>query len=189
MLTLCTTASSLWDLMAGTHISRPSWPAGLTDEQEDLIAEFLDNLNDWRDVDSMNNANRIRCEAIKDLQGYMTQLQEMGLLIGAGVRRCLLTGGSQAPEPWRIIDIEIRPLGIAQLVDKDGNKVWPATAELLVMGRRRAAERFRPLTWLPRHFAREPGTARYGDKLAHASLGIRIALKQAGQLAGPHFAR
>jgi hypothetical protein len=64
-------------------------------------------------------------DAAKHLQEHVQALTESGLLIGARQRFCLLTGGSQEPSPWHVLDIEIQPLSIAQLVDEAGAAVWP----------------------------------------------------------------
>ncbi len=122
------TASWLWNLMGDAHIFCPSWPDGLSEEQQDLIANFLDDLRDWRDVNSMEDSYRVGREAAKDLESHVQALREAGLVIGARVRHCLLAGGvSGEPSPWRVVDIEIQPLSEAHVTDDSGAKIWPPT--------------------------------------------------------------
>jgi 5-methylcytosine-specific restriction endonuclease McrA len=129
-LRVCMTASSLWNLMGDAHIFYPSWPDGLSEEQQDLITNFLDDLRDWRDVASMEDGYQVGGEAAKGLQSHVQALQEAGLLIGARKRHCLLTGGvAREPSPWRTVDIEIQPLSIAQVIDGTGARIWPPVSE------------------------------------------------------------
>jgi hypothetical protein len=122
------TGSSLWNFVRDSHQTRSSWPEGLSEEHEDLIAGFLEAVNDWRDVDTLNGSQMVGRDAARNLSGYIRDLTEAGFLIGARERFCLLTGGTQEPSSWRIIDIQIQPLGIAQVVDESGSVVWPAQA-------------------------------------------------------------
>jgi len=46
ILTACMTASKLWNLMGDAHTFYLSWPDGLSEENQDLIADFLDDLRD-----------------------------------------------------------------------------------------------------------------------------------------------
>lgn len=125
-LKVCMTASSLWNLMDDAHIFYPSWPDGLSEEQQDLIASFLDVLRDWRDVASMEDGFQIGRDAAKNLESHVQAPHKAGLLIGARKRHCLLTGGAaKEPSPWRAVDIEIQPLSIAQVVDDMGTRIWP----------------------------------------------------------------
>jgi hypothetical protein len=95
-----------------------------------LIASFLDDLRDWRDVASMEDGYQVGREAAKDLQSHVQALYEAGLLIGARKRHCLLTGGVvRKPSLWRAIDIEIQPLSIAQVIDDTGARIWPPVSE------------------------------------------------------------
>lgn len=97
ILTACMTASKLWNLMGDAHTFYPSWPDGLCEENQDLIADFLDDPRDWRDVASMGDSYRLGRDASKHLQGHVEALAKAGLLIGARRRHCLLTGGLPAP--------------------------------------------------------------------------------------------
>jgi hypothetical protein len=125
-LTLIITASSLWNLMGDAHVFYPSWPDGLSEEQQDLIADFLDDLRDWRDIASMEDSYRFGRDASKHLAEHVKALASAGLMIGARKRHVLLTGGIQAePSPWRVIDIEIQPVGLARLADENGTPLFP----------------------------------------------------------------
>ena len=100
-LRLCMTGSALWNLMSGVQAFHPSWEDGLSEEQQDMIASFLDDLRDWMDVTSTNDSFQVGRDAAKHLQEHVQALTEAGLLIGARQRFCLLTGGPQEPTPWR----------------------------------------------------------------------------------------
>jgi hypothetical protein len=95
------TASALWNLMGDAHSFHPSWPDGLSEEQQDLIASFLDDLRDWRDPASMEDSYQVGREASKHIETHVQALHEAGLLIGARRRHCLLTGGV-AQEPLTV---------------------------------------------------------------------------------------
>lgn len=123
---VCMTASALWNLMGDAHIFYPSWPDGLSEEQQDLIADFLDDLRDWRDVASMEDSYRVGRDASKHLETHVQTLHKTGLLIGARRRHCLLAGGvTQEPSPWLAVDIVIQPLSITQVIGDTGVRVWP----------------------------------------------------------------
>lgn len=124
-LRLCMTGSALWNLMSGVYSFYPSWPEGLSEKQQDMIASFLDDLRDWMDLTSFNDSYQAGRDAARHLNEHVKALTETGLLIGARQRHCLLTGGAQEPSPWRVLEIEIQPLRIAQLVDEEGSPVWP----------------------------------------------------------------
>jgi hypothetical protein len=49
-LKLFTSGTAFWHYFAGVYSFRPSWPEGLNDEHEDLITEFLQDLQDWMDI-------------------------------------------------------------------------------------------------------------------------------------------
>jgi hypothetical protein len=125
-LRVCMTATTLWNVMSDAHVFHPSWPDRLSEHQEDLIASFLDDLRDWRDVASMEDGYGIGREASKALEAHVQALHKAGLLVGARKRHCLLTSGvAQEPSRWRAVDIELQPLSIAQVVDEAGTKIWP----------------------------------------------------------------
>jgi hypothetical protein len=67
-LRICMIASTLWNLMGDAHIFYPSWPDGLSEEQHDLIADFLDDLRDWRGVASIEDSYRVGRDASKHLE-------------------------------------------------------------------------------------------------------------------------
>ncbi len=124
-LRVCMTGSAIWDFAQGAMAFYPSWPGSLSEEQRDLAAAFLDDLRDWIDVASMNDSYQVGRDAAKHLADHVKALSEASLLIGVRERHCLLAGGPQEPSPWRVLDIEIQPLSIAQVVDSEGAMIWP----------------------------------------------------------------
>ena len=128
-LKLCMTGSAFWDVMRGAHMFYPSWPAGLSEKQQDLIAAFFDSVRDWMDVDAFNDSYQVGCDAAKDLNTYIKDLLDVGLVVGARQRFCLLIGGVGVPSQFRVIDIEIQPLNVARMVDEDGLPFWPPSPQ------------------------------------------------------------
>jgi hypothetical protein len=124
-LTVCTTGNTLWNIAQGSMSMSPSWPVGLSEEQQDLIAALLDELSDWIDVVSMESSYRVGRDAAKALEEHIKDLRTASLLVGARRHYLLLTDGSQEPSRWRSLDIEIQPLGMAQIVDEKGAQIWP----------------------------------------------------------------
>jgi hypothetical protein len=120
ILKLFTTGSSFWHFFEGADAFYPSWPDGLNDEHEDLIAAFLDDLRDWMDVTGIGADYRTSREASKAVSEHIKTLGEAGFLVGMRRRHCLLTGGVKDPTSWEVVDIEIQPASIAQVVDEDG---------------------------------------------------------------------
>ena len=70
--------------MGDAHIFYPSWPDGLSEEQQDLVGSFLDDLRDWRDVASMEDSYKVGRDASKDLESHVRALHKAGLLMGRG---------------------------------------------------------------------------------------------------------
>lgn len=121
-LKIFTTGSSLWRFFDGARAFYPSWPDGLTDENEVLIAAFFDHLRDWMDVSGELDSFQAKRDAAKGLGEYIKSLTEAGFLVAAREHFCLLTGGIDAqPWPWRVIDIQVDSAAHAQLTDEDGN--------------------------------------------------------------------
>jgi hypothetical protein len=97
-----TTGSSLWHMVDGSTAFYPSWPAGLSDKHEDLIAAFLDDVRDWNDCVGGQESYQAKRDAARGLGEHMKLLAEAGFLVGARERFCLLTGGVQQElSPWR----------------------------------------------------------------------------------------
>lgn len=124
VLNLCMTGTQLWNVMQGAHMMYPSWPSNLTEDQHDLVADFLDNVRDWMDVDSFEDSYKVGRDAAKHLSEQIRGLNEAGLFVGARRRHCLLTGGVSDPSPWLVFDIEFCPISEANLVDREGQTVW-----------------------------------------------------------------
>lgn len=125
MLNLCMTGTQLWRVMQGTHAFHPSWPDNLTEEHDDLIATFLDNVRDWMDVTVFNGTFQVGRDAAKSLNEQIRELNEAGLFVGARRRHCLLTGGIAEPSTWLVFDIELQQIREAEVADDKGQKFWP----------------------------------------------------------------
>jgi hypothetical protein len=125
-LKLCITGTQLWNNMEGVRSFRPSWPDGLSEEQQDLTASFLDDLRDWMDVTSMDSSYKTGREAARHLGEHVKALAQAGLLIGTMQRHMLLTGGIKSePWPWLLLDIELTPIRLARLADENGTPLLP----------------------------------------------------------------
>lgn len=124
VLRLFLTGTSFWNFVDGSNAFYPSWPDGLSEEQNDLVADFFDDLRDWIDVSSDLDTFRARRDAAKALSEHMKALGRAGLFVGARERFLLVTGGISAePSTWRAVDVEIQPMGLAQIVDANGNPI------------------------------------------------------------------
>ena len=113
-LYVVTSGSALSDLASGSDAMRPSWPSGLSEDQQDLIAAFLDDLHDWGDIHSLEGSYQAGRHAAKALSTHMAALNEAGLQVGARIRHLLLTDGTRDPMPWCELDVQIRPLTLAR---------------------------------------------------------------------------
>jgi hypothetical protein len=122
-LKLFTSGTAFWHYLDGCLSCRPSWVEGLSDEQEDVIAAFLQDVEDWMDSAASYSEKR---EASKVMDHHITELAKAGFLLGAIKRHLLLTDDSDlAPTPWLMMDIEIQPAYLA-LVDADGRPISEA---------------------------------------------------------------
>jgi hypothetical protein len=120
VLTLCLTGEALWQAVSGSYSFRSSYPAGLTDDQADAVDSLLDELGDWLHVANEMSHKQQR-QAARGLGEHITQLADLGLVVGTCVRHMLLTGGiSAAPSPWPCFDIEVQRIKEAQLANADG---------------------------------------------------------------------
>lgn len=118
---LFTTGTSLWNFVDGAYSFQPSWPDDLSDEDEDLIIEFLDELRDWIDI-SGNLSFKEKRNTGRSLGEHIKALAGAGYFVGARERFLLLAGGvNSEPSSWRSVDIEIQPPALAQLVNEDGS--------------------------------------------------------------------
>ena len=124
VLNLCMTGTQLWNVMQGGHMMYPSWPSNLTEDQHDLVADFLDNVHDWMDIAGMEDGYKVGRGAARHLSEEIRSLNEAGLFVGARRRHCLLTGGVSDPSTWIVFDIEFCPIREANLVDEEGKTVW-----------------------------------------------------------------
>ena len=122
MLKLFMDGTSFWHYVARSYQCQPSWPTGLSEEHLDLIHEFLQDMQDWIDID--DHSYSMARDASKSLNRHITDLIKAGFLVGARRRHFLLTGGvDAAPVPWVLIEVEIQPASVAELVDEDGKPI------------------------------------------------------------------
>jgi hypothetical protein len=70
-LKVCMSGSALWNIAQGSMSMYPSWPDGLSEEHQDLIADFLDELGNWIDVVSMEDSYRVGHDAAKSLEEHI----------------------------------------------------------------------------------------------------------------------
>jgi hypothetical protein len=123
MLKLIISGTELWHFINGCDISYPIWPSGLSEEHEDLIAAFLDNVGDWIDCSGALSFSEQR-HACRSLNENIEELARAGFVVGVRGKRLLLTGGvSKAPQPWRAFDIEVQPFCLMRVVDAEGKPV------------------------------------------------------------------
>ena len=138
MLKLMSSGTEFWHYFDGCISFRPSWPVGLSDEHEDLVAEFLQGLEDWMDIASGHSSYAEKREASKVMGHYISELAKAGFLLGARKRHLFLTGGADAPPtPWLMMDIEIQPAYLALMVGEDGQ---PLTRETVVSTAQESSE-------------------------------------------------
>jgi hypothetical protein len=124
MLKLFINGTELWHFVDGALGFYPRWPAGLSDEIEDLIAAFFDNLRDWNDISSDLDSYQAKRDACRSINENIEELAKAGFVVGARERFLLLTGGiSEEPWPWRAVEVEVQPFSMMQLVDSEGNPV------------------------------------------------------------------
>jgi hypothetical protein len=124
ILTLVTSGTALWPFVRGAHSSYPSWPDGLSDEQEELIAAFFDNLTDWMDISGHLDSYRDELQVRRSLDENIQELANAGFIVGARKKFLLLTGGvDKTPSSWRAFDIEVQRFSEMQLADAEGKPV------------------------------------------------------------------
>lgn len=111
-LKLVISGTELWHFINGGDICYPTWPGGLSDEHEDLIAAFLDNVQDWVDCPGALSFSEQR-HACRSLNENIEDLAKAGFVVGVRERRLLLTGDiNKEPSPWRAFDIEVQPFSL-----------------------------------------------------------------------------
>ena len=128
VLKAITTGTSLWNLVDGSLSLNTSVPEGLRDEEEDLIAAFLEDVSDWNTVaGGIGESFKAKRDAARGLGERIKSLAEAGFLVGARERFLLLTGGvDEAPWPWRATDIEVHRASEVELADAAGNPLKSA---------------------------------------------------------------
>lgn len=125
-LDLIRRGNPLWNMLKECIAFEYALPDDLCDEDENLIVEFMDLLTASLDITADLVTARENRDAEKVLQGYISRLAEREFLVGALVRRMLLTGGNaQAPTPWPILRVEVQPVNLAEIANKDGTPYVP----------------------------------------------------------------
>jgi hypothetical protein len=126
-LKLFTSGTAFWHYFADCYSFRPSWIEGLSDEHEDVITAFLQELKDWMDGGTGDLSYSEHREASKAMSHHITELARAGFVLGARKRHLLLTDDSDlAQTPWRVLDIEIQPAYLVLKVDADGRPISEA---------------------------------------------------------------
>lgn len=123
ILKLCLTGEALWEAFNGACSSHPSWPAGLSDEQQDAVDSLLDELLDWADVVGELPYKEQR-RFMRELDDHLTLLAHLGLFVGTRDRHMLMLGGvSSEASSWRGVEIEFQPVEGAQFADAEGKPI------------------------------------------------------------------
>lgn len=125
LLKLFLSGSVFWNEFDGCLRIESSRPERLSEEDEDLIVEFLQNLEDWMDIaGGMAGTISMKRDASRAMEHYISELAKAGFLLGAYRRHVLLTGGVDAPPvPWGTMVIQFQRASDAMLVDADGNPI------------------------------------------------------------------
>lgn len=111
-----------WNFFNSAHSFRPSYPMTVSDEDEDLIVEFINDLRDWMDLAGGVDDLRVGRDAARSLGEHIESLSKAGYLVSARERYLLLAGGAdESTTSWRMVDVEIAGIDDAELVDADGN--------------------------------------------------------------------
>jgi hypothetical protein len=131
-LKLFSSGTAFWHYFTDCFAFQPSWVEGLSDEQEDVIAAFLQELKDWMDRGLADLSYTEHREASKAMSHHITELARQGFCLGARKRHLLLTDDSDlAPTPWRVLDIEIQPAYLVLKVDADGRPIFEAEEDAM----------------------------------------------------------
>jgi hypothetical protein len=113
----------LWRMVEESVAIEHAYPDHLSEEDEDLIIEFLDLVKDYGDISQDLTSVRQQRDAGTALGDYISRLAERGFFVGAWIRRMLLTGGGMEPTPWSILRVEVQPATEAQVVTADGESL------------------------------------------------------------------
>ncbi|MGW2559643.1 HNH endonuclease [Streptomyces sp. NPDC001514] len=121
VLKLITRGNPLWNMIKESVAFEYAMPDGLSDDDEDLIIEFMDLLRDFLDIAGELYSVRENRDAEKMIQQHISQLAERDYLVGAYVRHMLLTGGgSESPTPWPMLRVEVQTAASAVVADESG---------------------------------------------------------------------
>jgi hypothetical protein len=134
LLKLIFTGSALWAMLRQAYELKYALPDRMGEEDESLVVEFIDLVRDYMDIAGDFHSARDHRDAEKALGSYISRLGERGLFVGATTRRMLLTGGvSKEPLSWPVVTIEIQPVAVAQVVDRDGEPWQPAPEDVAAL--------------------------------------------------------
>jgi HNH endonuclease len=153
-LNIVANGHQLWPMIQECKATKWRIPDRVTDEEtEDLMVEFLDTVKEYADISEDLHSVRDHRDAAKALSEYIRQLAERGYLVGAFMRRLLLTGGtSSEPCPWGELIIEIQGAEEAQIVDADGKQMGTTVGPFA-----RKLARLTFLRWLDGYASVHPG--------------------------------
>lgn len=91
---------ALWRMaVAGRHAAAFDQPDDLQGERLELAAELFNSLAEWADIDDQLQPGDV-LRAAEGLGEQLRALREHGMVVYAGRRERLLTGGVGAAQPW-----------------------------------------------------------------------------------------
>lgn len=120
-LAIIFSGSQLWPLIKECVAIEYAFNPAENEDHEDLIIEFLDTVKEYGDIAEDLVSVRDERDAQKAIDEYIKRLAGSGFLVGATMRRTLLTGGA-SPEgkPWPILTINVQQPLPSTLVDSQG---------------------------------------------------------------------
>lgn len=92
---------ALLNMASQCHSSNTDYDENLDDIEADLVAAFLQDVNDYAGMASeMDMAEHVRI--VRSLNERLRELEENGFYLFAAVEDARVEGGKLAPLPWRI---------------------------------------------------------------------------------------
>ncbi|MEU8158825.1 HNH endonuclease [Micromonospora parva] len=119
-LNMITSGNQLWNMIIESAATSYAYADHLSEDDEDFIIEFLQNVRDYADIAEDLHSIREQRDAQKYLGTYITGIMERGFFIGANLKRLLYKGGHGDPLPWGTLQIEVQRASDAKVVDKEG---------------------------------------------------------------------
>jgi hypothetical protein len=98
------TGQQLMALIGGSHSSRTRSPDPGSEDEANLLADFVTTINDWADIwGDVGPGGQINAEF--ELTGELDRLREAGFVVYAGRRRLSLETGGGDTVPWSLVSI------------------------------------------------------------------------------------